>query len=132
MTSGNVVERGEGWVVFAGVMILIVGVLNLLWGISAIVNSHILINGNEFIIDHRKAWGWTVLIIGVIEILVAYGIWNRQAWARWTGVAIAGVSAISLLADMQSYPWWSLALFTIDVLVIYGLVAYGGRTTAAA
>ena len=131
MTNGTVTQRGEGWVVFAGVMILIAGVLNLLWGLSAIVNSHILINGNEFIIDHRKAWGWVVLFIGVIEILVAFGIWSRQAWARWTGVGIAGLNGIAVLADMQSYPWWSLALLTIDVLVIYGLVAYGGRVHAA-
>ena len=124
-------ERGEGWVLFAGVMFGIVGVLNVLWGLSAIANSHILINGNHFDIDHRQAWGWTILIIGVIELVVAFGIWNRAQWARWTGVFIAGVNAIAVLGDMQSFPFWSLAIFAIDLLIIYGLVAYGGRARTA-
>jgi uncharacterized membrane protein (DUF2068 family) len=89
------------------------------------------INGNHYIIDHRRAWGWAVLIIDVIELLVAYGIWNRAQWAGWTGVAIAGISAIAMLGDMQSFPFWSLAIFAIDLLIIHGLVAYGGRARAA-
>ena len=125
-------ERGEGWVLFAGVMFGVVGVLNVLWGLSAIANSHILINGNHFDIDHRQAWGWTVLILGALELLITYGIWTRQAWARWTGVVIAGIHAIVVLSDMQAYPWWSLALFTVDVLIIYGLVAHGGRSPTTA
>ena len=131
MTNGSISERGEGWLGFASVMMAIVGVLNVLWGISAIANAHILINGNHYIIDHRQAWGWTVLIIGVIELFVAYGIWNRAQWARWTGVFIAAVNAIAVLGDMQSFPFWSLAVFAIDLLIIYGLVAYGGRARTA-
>jgi uncharacterized membrane protein (DUF2068 family) len=132
MTNGDVNERGEGWVLFAGVMILTVGLLNFLWGISAIANSHIIINGNHFDIDHRQAWGWTLLIISVIQIFVAFGIWSRQAWARWTGVFIAALNAIAVLADMQSFPFWSLAIFTVDLLIIYGLIAHGGRSRTAA
>jgi uncharacterized membrane protein (DUF2068 family) len=132
MTNGDVNERGEGWVLFAGVMILTVGVLNFLLGISAIANSHIIINGNHFDIDHRQAWGWTLLIISVIQIFVAFGIWSRQAWARWTGVFIAALNAIAVLADMQSFPFWSLAIFTVDLLIIYGLIAHGGRSRTAA
>jgi len=73
-----------------------------------------------------------VLILGALELLITYGIWTRQAWARWTGVVIAGIHAIVVLSDMQAYPWWSLALFTVDVLIIYGLVAHGGRARTAA
>ncbi len=127
MSNGYEDSRGAGWVVFAGIMILVAGVLNVLWGISAIANSHIVINGNHFVVSHRQAWGWVVLIIGIIELFAAFAIWNGQAWARWVGVTIAALNAIAVLADMQAYPWWSLAIFTIDVLVIYGLVAYGGR-----
>jgi uncharacterized membrane protein (DUF2068 family) len=132
MTNGDVNERGEGWVLFAGVMIFTVGVLNFLWGISAIANSHIIINGNHFDIDHRQAWGWTLLIISVIQIFVAFGIWSRAQWARWTGVFIAALNAIAVLADMQSFPFWSLAIFAIDLLIIYGLIAHGGRSQTAA
>ena len=132
MANGTDTERGEGWVLFAGVMILTVGVLNFLWGISAIANSHIIINGNHFDIDHRQAWGWTLLIISVIQIFVAFGIWSGAQWARWTGVFIAALNAIAVLADMQSFPFWSLAIFAIDLLIIYGLIAHGGRSQTAA
>jgi uncharacterized membrane protein (DUF2068 family) len=99
---------------------------------SRIANSHIFINGNHYDIDHRQAWGWTVLILGALELLITYGIWTRQAWARWTGVVIAGIHAIVVLSDMQAYPWWSLALFSVDLLIIYGLVAHGGRSRTTA
>lgn len=127
MTNGYDVERGSGWLLFAGIMILLVSVLNILWGLSAIANAHVVINGNHFIIDHRNAWGWAILIIGVLQLFAAFSIWSGGEYGRWIGIFTAGINAIAVLSDMQAYPWWSLAIFTIDVLIIYGLVAYGGQ-----
>lgn len=90
-------------------------------------------------IDEQPALGGNIgrsrflyLDNGPAEFAKIYGIWTRQAWARWTGVVIASIHAIVVLADMQAYPLWSLALFALDLLIIYGLVAHGGRARTPA
>jgi len=124
--------KGYGWVIFAGVLIMIAGTMNIIYGIAAIAESHFYIGNTHFIISELKTWGWVVMLIGVFEVCVAVGIWAQSAWARWTGVAIAGLNAIAQLIFIPAYPWLSLAIFTLDILVIYGLVAYGGRLETAA
>jgi hypothetical protein len=119
--------QGYGWVVFAGVMIMIAGVLNFVYGIAAIGKSQFYVANSHFIVSELKTWGWIVMLIGVLQMCVAAGIWAQAGWARWAGVIIAGLNAIAQLLFISAYPLLSLALFTLDVLVIYALVQYGGR-----
>ena len=120
-------EKGFGWVVFAGVMIMIVGILNFIYGIAAIDESKFYVGNTNFVITDLKTWGWILTIIGAIQILVGAGIWARSQAARWVGVFIASLNAIAQLLFIAGNPWLSLALFTLDILVIYGLICYGGR-----
>jgi len=122
--------KGYGWVVFAGVMMAIAGVLNFIYGIAAIAESKFYVANTNFIVSDLKTWGWVTMLIGVFEVCVAAGIWAQQSWARWTGVFIAGLSAIAQLIYLPAYPFLALALFALDILVIYGLIAYGGRLEA--
>jgi hypothetical protein len=130
--SGYEESHGEGWVMFAGIMIMIAGTLNFIYGIAAISNSHFYVANTHYVISDLKTWGWVVMLLGVLQFCVALGIWARAAWARWTGIVIAGLNAIAQLIFLPSYPLLSLAIFTLDVLVIYGLAAYGGRQGEAA
>ena len=120
-------EKGFGWVVFSGVMIMIVGILNFIYGIAAIDESKFYVGNTKFVITDLKTWGWILTIIGGIQILVGAGIWARSQAARWIGVFIASLNAIAQLLFIAGNPWLSLALFTLDILVIYGLICYGGR-----
>lgn len=120
-------ERGFGWIVFSGVMIMIVGILNFIYGIAAIDESKFYIGNTKFVITDLKTWGWILTIIGAIQILVGAGVWARSQAARWLGVFIASLNAIAQLLFLAANPWLSLALFTMDILVIYGLICYGGR-----
>jgi hypothetical protein len=122
---------GYGWVIFAGVMIFMAGTISVIYGIAAIANSNFYVANTRFIFSDLKTWGWVVMLIGILEMCVAVGIWAQAAWARWTGVAIAGLNAIAQVIFIAAYPWLSLAVFTLDVLVIYGLVAHGGRLEEA-
>lgn len=119
--------EGEGWVAFAGIMIAIVGVLNFIYGIAAISNSHFYVHGVNYIISDLNTWGWVIMITGVIQFCAAIAIFGRVEWGRWVGIATAAVNSIIQLIFIPAYPFSSLALFAIDILVIYGLVAYGGR-----
>jgi magnesium-transporting ATPase (P-type) len=127
-------EQGSGWILFAGIMILIAGILNVVYGIAAIDNSQFFAGHTEFIVSSLKTWGWIILILGVLQVLAAFSIWAGGAFGAVFGIFAASLSAIGALLSIPAYPFWSLAIFAIDVLIIYGLAAYGarGRPTAAA
>jgi hypothetical protein len=119
--------EGEGWVAFAGVMIAIVGVLNFIYGIAAISNSRFYAREATYILSGLNTWGWVLMITGIIQFCAAIAIFGHVEWGRWIGILTASINAIIQLIFIPAYPFASLALFAIDILVIYGLVAYGGR-----
>jgi hypothetical protein len=123
-------SRGDGWVLFAGTMLGLLAVLNFIDGVAAISNSTFFVNDAKFILSDLNTWGWVLIVLGVIQAGLAVGIGMRVKGLRWFGVLIAGLNAIAQLVFIPAYPFWSLALFTLDILVIYGLVAYGSRSSA--
>lgn len=124
-------ERGQGWVMFAGVLLLTLGTLNIIDGIAAIGRAHFYVANAHYVFGDLRAWGWVALIIGVCQLLVALGVFTKNQFARWTGVVILSLNAIAQLLMMPAYPFWSLAIFTIDILAIYGLIAYGKRIASS-
>ena len=124
---------GYGWKVFAGIMILIAGMFNLIDGLRAVTNASQVLshfpNGVAQLplTNNVKTWGWVVLIVGVIMILAGLLIFSGNMFGRIVGVIAAGVNAILQLAYMDHNSFWSLTIVLVDILVIYGLVAHGGR-----
>ncbi len=123
-------DRGYGWVTFAGVLLMLLGTLNFIGGIAAISKSHVYVGHAQYVFGDLKTWGWVVLCIGVLQWAVGLGIFVKNQFARWAGVAVLCLNAIAQLLMMPAYPFWSLSLFAIDILAIYGLVAYGKRIGA--
>lgn len=124
-------DVGYGWVAFAGVMLLIVGTMNMIYGIAAIDNANFFVANTHYVFSDLNTWGWILTILGVAQILVGLGVFAKNQFARWTGVVVLSVNAIAQLLAIQSYPAWSLTIFAIDILAIYGLVAYGSRLSRA-
>ena len=118
-------ERGYGWVAFAGVLLLVVGTINFIEGIAAIGNAHFFVANARFVAGNLNTWGWVVLCIGVVQLLVGLGVFVKNQLARWIGVAALSVNAVVALLMMPAYPFWSLCIFALDILAIYGLIAYG-------
>ena len=124
-------DRGYGWVVFAGVLLLILGTLNFIEGLAAIGNAHFFVHNTHYIAGSLNTWGWVVLIIGVIQWAVGCGVFVKNQFSRWAGVVILSLNAIVQLMMIPAYPFWSLSIFTLDILAIYGLIAYGHRISSA-
>jgi hypothetical protein len=124
-------ERGYGWVMFSGVLLLTLGTINIIEGIAAIGNAHFFIANTHYVFGSLNGWGWTVLILGAIQALVGVGVFVKNQFARWTGVVVLSLNAIAQLLMMPAYPFWSLAIFAVDILAIYGLIAYGKRIAAS-
>ena len=120
-------REGGGWLAFAGVMILILGVLNIIWGIAAIGGSKFFVEGQQYILTSLNTWGWVILVVGVIQVIAAFSIWAGGEFGRWVGVVGAGLSSIGALLTIPALPFWSMCVFFVDVLIMYGLLAYGGH-----
>ena len=120
------VEKGSGWLLFAGIMMLMVGVLNVIYGIAAIDDANFFVANTKFIISDLNTFGWLMLLLGALQLIAAFSIWSGGGFGRWFGIGVAMVNAIAALLSIPGYPFWSLAVFTVDLLIIYGLAAYGG------
>jgi uncharacterized membrane protein HdeD (DUF308 family) len=118
----------SGWLLFAGIMIAIVGVLNVIYGIAAIDSSSFFVADSRYIVSGLNTWGWVTLILGVLQLVAAFSIWNGGTFGRVFGIAMASLNAIIALLVMPAYPFWSLAIFAVDILIIYGLVTYDPDT----
>jgi hypothetical protein len=123
-------ERGQGWVVFAAALLLTIGTLNVIEGISAISRANFYVANAHYVFGDLRSWGWTVLILGALQLLVGLGVLVKNQFARWTGVVILSLNALAQLLMIPAYPFWSLAIFAVDVLALYGLIAYGKRIAA--
>jgi hypothetical protein len=118
---------GAGWLLFAGTMLLIVGILNVIYGIAAISNSSFFVHDAKYVVSGLNTWGWVMLGFGALQLIAAVSIWNGGSFGVWFGIAVAGLNSVGALLSIPSYPFWSLAVFAVDVLIIYGLAAYGGQ-----
>jgi hypothetical protein len=118
-------EDGTGWMLFAAVMLSLIAALNLIDGVAAVSNSKFYVRGAEFVFSDLNTWGWILIVIAAIQAVVVVGIVVEWRGFRWAGVAIAGLNSIAQLLFMPAHPLWALSLFTLDILVIYALVAYG-------
>jgi hypothetical protein len=120
--------RGEGWVAFAGIMIMLAGILNVIYGIAAIDGSAFFTDEGRYVIfDDLNTWGWFLLIVGAVQLFAAFSIWSGGEFGRVIGIASAGFSALVILFTVNAYPFAAFMVFILDLLVIYGLAAYGGR-----
>jgi len=121
---------GAGWKMFAGLMILVVGTINVFDGIVGLTQQNYIkqfTNGQLPITNNIKTWSWVVLIIGVVMILAELIIFSGNMFGRVVGVLVASLNLLVQLAYLNHNPFWSFTMILIDLLVIYGLVAHGGR-----
>jgi hypothetical protein len=119
--------EGAGWLLFASIMIALAGALNIIWGIAAIAESKFFTQHASYILSDLNTWGWIVLFIGAFEVAAAFSIAVGGQLGRWFGIAAASLSSLAALMSIPAYPFWSLCVFSLGILIIYGLAAYGGQ-----
>ncbi|HEY7631032.1 MAG TPA: hypothetical protein VH817_10035 [Thermoleophilaceae bacterium] len=120
----------EGWMAFAGTVIALAGVMNIIHGIAAIGDSKVFVHDAKLVVSSLHTWGWIVLFLGIAQLFAAAGIFAKNQFARWFGVLVAFANAIGQLMFVGAYPIWSLTIFGLDLLVLYGLLAHGARGPA--
>ena len=118
---------GTGWIMFASILLFIAGIWNFIDGILAIGSSHVYLGGAHYVFGDLNSWGWIVMILGIAQLAAGSALISGSEWARWFGIAVAGVNSIGQLMFLPAYPFWALSMFTVDMLIIYGLAVYGGH-----
>ena len=121
-----------GWVMFAGVIMLVAGFFNAIEGLVALLrHSYYQVPSTGLVIKTSYAtWGWALLISGVIVIAAGFGVMAGRTWARVLGVTLAVLNAVVNMGFVAAYPIWTTITIALDVLVIYALLAHGREARA--
>ncbi len=117
--------KGVGRAIFAAVYLMIAAVINIIYGIAAISNSHFFVANAHYVFSDLKTWGWVTLILGVLEGLASASLFVGGAFGRWFAIIAASLAAIAAILEIPAYPLWSIAMFALSLWIIHGLVVYG-------
>ena len=122
--DGNESGAWTGWVVFAGVTLLVIGMINIFEGFVALfADERLVLTPESLVVVDTTAWGWTILISGILLIAAGGGLLFAKTWARITAIVIVCLHAVTQIASLGAYPVWSLLMVTLDVIVLFALTA---------
>jgi hypothetical protein len=122
--------RGVGRAVFAAILLLIAGTLNIIYGIAAIDDATFYADSTRYVFSNLSTWGWVTLILGLIQLTAGFSLFGGGTYGRVVGIAAATLGAIgALLSVGGAFPFWSLGIFALCVIVLHGLIVYGEPET---
>jgi hypothetical protein len=128
------ISSALGWRFFAGIVMLLLGIMNLIDGLIAVTDSDVFEQSPSTsqalpVTDRLEVWGWVVLVVGIVMMMIAFPVIVGLPWARFAGIAAAGIDVVLEFAFLPHFPLWSLIIIFLNVLVIFGLAARGGVPT---
>jgi hypothetical protein len=112
--------------VFAAVLLLFVGSVNIIYGIGAIDNANVFVGDTRLVFDDLNTYGWVLIILGVIQLSGGFSLLAGNVYGRVLGILGGSLGALSALVSMGgANPWWSLAVFALCVYVVHGIIIFG-------
>jgi hypothetical protein len=124
--------RGAGRVVFAAILLIVAGTINIIYGIGALDDANYFVNDTRFVLDNLNTLGWVLIILGVIQLTGGFSLMAGSSWGRFVGILGGSLGAIgALLSIGQGNPWWSLAVFFLCIYVVHGIIVFGEDERAA-
>jgi hypothetical protein len=130
-TESGPVTGWVGWIWFAAVVMILVGVFNVIHGLVAIFNGDFFVETmDRVIVFNLVTWGWIHLILGILLVAVGAALVVGQTWARVVAVVLVALNAIGQLTFITVFPWWSVLVIAIDLVVLYALIVHGRETQA--
>jgi hypothetical protein len=125
--------RGAGRAIFAAVLLLIAGTLNIIYGIGALDNANIFTDERRFVFTDLNTMGWVLIVLGVIQLVGGFSLGAGNTFGRVIGIIGASLGAIAALLSIGgAYPWWSLGIFFLCVYIVHGILIYGEEQRAVA
>jgi hypothetical protein len=128
LSNSNIETRTSwvGWVYFAGILMIIIGVLQSIAGLAALLNNNFyLVNHGDLVVFDITAWGWIHLILGIVILAASNAVFSGRVWGRTIGVILAMASLIDNFIFLPAYPVWSITMMILCLLFIYALTVHG-------
>jgi hypothetical protein len=122
-----------GWIGFAGILMLILGGIDFFQGLIALFDdNYFVVTASGFLVVDVTAWGWIMLIWGVLLVLAGLGLLGGQEWARWFTIVVVGLNFFAQLGFLgnSQYPLWALTALALNVVVLYALTARWSESQA--
>ena len=128
-------RQTSGWAVggilFAGLMMIVVGIWQALEGLIAIFENEFYVATRNYLFQFdATTWGWIHLLLGLVVAVAGYGLLSGRTWARVVAITVAVLSAIANFLWLPYYPFWSLLIIAVDIFVIWAVVAHGREVAA--
>ena len=120
-----------GWIGFAGIVMMILGGINFFQGLIAIFeDEYYVVTQSGYLVFDITAWGWIMLIWGIILVLVGFALISGQSWARWTTIVVVSLNVFAQLGFLgnSNYPLWALTALALNIVVLYALIARWDET----
>jgi hypothetical protein len=118
--------RGVGRAVFAATLLLMVGFINIIYGIGALDGARIFVGDQRFVFTNLNTMGWVLVILGIVQIAGGLSLYVGNPFGRVIGIIGASLGAIGALFSIGGHnPWWSLAVFFLCVYIVHGIFIYG-------
>lgn len=116
----------SGWIIFAGVMLALVGSFQLIEGFVALLDKSYYLVARQGLVVHMSytGWGWVHIGLGTINILAGFGLFAGSTAARIWAILVASISAIVNLGFTAAYPVWVIMVVTIDIIILFALCAH--------
>ena len=109
---------------FAGVMLLVNGMINLFQGLIALFDDQrVVMAQDKLVVVDLTGYGWTLLISGVLLIGVGCGLVAAMTWARIAAIIVVALHLVTQIAWLGAYPVWALLMIALDVLILFALTA---------
>jgi hypothetical protein len=124
-------SRAPGWRTYSGLVLALGGIFAAVYGLMAVYRSTFFAADAVFVFSDLRTWGWITFGLGVLSFAAGLAVFGGREWARWTGIAVAGLGALGQLLTAQAYPIWSLMIMGVYMLAIYGLAVYGAGESSA-
>jgi hypothetical protein len=118
--------RGAGRAVFAAILLMLVGTINIIYGIGALDDASVFVNDTRFILTNLNTLGWVLIILGVIQLTASFSLISGNTYGRVIGIIAGSLGALGALFSIGgTRPWWSLCVFALCVYVVYGIAVFG-------
>jgi Ca2+/Na+ antiporter len=109
-----------------------VGTINILYGIGSLADASVFVNDTRYILTNVHTLGWTLIIVGVIQLTAGFSLLSGNAYGRVVAIIAGSIGAIEALLSIGGhYPWWSLGVFALCIYVVYGIMVFGEDERAA-
>jgi hypothetical protein len=118
--------RGTGRVVFAATMLLILGTLNIIYGIGALDDANVLVNDTRLVFSDLNTYGWILILLGAVQLGAGFSLMSGNAYGRVFAIVAGSIGAlIALVSVGGAFPWYSLAVFFLCIWVVHGIIVFG-------